>query len=223
MAAPVSTASGAAITTPAYEFDSLSLASDTLLSLGFWFRTNQQVVITHFGYFDEGCDGLETPHDVGVFDGSGALLAMTTINAGEAHPLDGHFRYRSIAPLELRPNTWYVIVATTGGPADQWGYGRSNDIHGLSVSPLISVPPLAGVFVYQSDDTLAFPTQQFGYQLYAGPNMLLAEAVTVPEPGSVALILAGAIAIALARPVKMKDSRGPSDENDRVRFVGNNG
>jgi hypothetical protein len=195
--ASVGAAFGDAIITPAYEFNSISLSSDTPISLGFWFQTNQAVVITDLGYFDETGNGFGMPHEVGLFDSAGALLTFTTLSAGEADPMIGHFRYRTIAPIELPSGTWYVLAATTSGPTDEWGYGHSDDISGLSISPLISVPWNAAAFVYQSDNTLRFPTERYGYQLYSGPNMLLADPAMVPEPGGIALVVVGGIALGL--------------------------
>jgi hypothetical protein len=195
--ASLNAAFGDIIKLPAYEFNSISIASDSPLSLGFWFKTNQAVVITDLGYFDDGGDGFGVPHNVGLFDPSGALLAFTTLGAGTIDPLDGHFRYRPITPIELPGESWYVIAATTGGPTDAWGYGHPYDINGLSISPFISVPSHAASFVYQCGNTLRFPTEQFGYQIYSGPNMLLAAPADVPEPGTIALIVVGAIALGL--------------------------
>lgn len=188
-----SVAFGSPIITPAYEFDSIAQASDTPLSLGFWFQTNQSVMVTSLGYFDDGGDGFGVSHRVGIFDPQGTLLFSTTLSAGTTDPLIGHFRYRSITPIELLPDTWYVIAATTGGPTDEWGYGNANGINGLTISPFISVPSNAAVFVYQSNNQLQFPTNQFGYQFYSGPNMLM----DTPEPCSLTLLLAVAMACGL--------------------------
>jgi Domain of unknown function (DUF4082)/PEP-CTERM motif len=195
IAASVGTTFGDTILAPAYEFGSISVASEDPFSLGFWFQTNQAVAVTDLGYFDDGGDGFGVPHTVGIFDSFGGLLTSTTLGAGTTDPLDGHFRYQPITPIQLSPGTLYLLAATTGGLTDQWGYGHSADIGGLTVSPLISVPPNAAVYV--PADTLQFPTMHWGYQFYAGPNMLLEEPATVPEPGSLALILVGAIALAL--------------------------
>jgi hypothetical protein len=175
--------------------------------LGVWFKTNEAVVITELGYFDNNGDGFGVPHEVGLFDSSGSLLAFTTLSAGNTDPLNGQFRYRPIAPIQLPSDTWYVIAATTGGPIDEWGYGHANVIDGLSISPLISVPSDAAVFVYQSGDTLLFPTERVGYQFYSGPNMLLAEAANVPEPGSIVLIISGAIVLGLSGFGQRRDQR----------------
>jgi hypothetical protein len=175
-----------------YEFDSLPITSDTRLTLGFLFQTTQAVAVTDLGYFDFEGDGFATSHEVGIF-GVDGLLTSTTVGAGIADPLLGHFRYHSIAPVQLSADTLYLLAATTGGPADNWGYGPANLIAGLQVSPFIVIPSDGSAFVYQADDTLQFPTEHFGYQLYAGPNMLLADAQAVPEPASFALMGMGGI------------------------------
>ena len=191
-----SAAFGNPIITPAYELDSIAQVSDTPLTLGFWFKTNQSVMVTSLGYFDDGDDGFGVPHQVGMFDPQGTLLFSTTLSAGTIDPLNGHFRYHSITPIELLPDTWYLIAATTGGPTDEWGYGKVNDINGINISPFIFVPSHAAVFVYQSNNQLQFPTQQFGYQFYSGPNMLL-DSESVPEPCSLTLMLVVAMAFGL--------------------------
>lgn len=184
---------------PAYDFDSIQVSQDAPLSFGFWFETNQAVLVSDLGYFDAGGDGFGTPHQVGIFGTDTNLLVSTTLGQGTTGTLIGDFRYAAINPILLLPDTWYLIAATSGGPEDPWGYGLAGAIDGLSVSPLIRVPRHASAFLYKGDDTepndiLDFPVNRYsGYQLYAGPNLLL-EATSAPEPGALG-ILAGAFTL----------------------------
>jgi hypothetical protein len=204
IAASVTSAFGSTITTSAYEFSSISVSSENrAYVLGFWFQTQAPVVITKLGYFDDSGNGFGVSHEVGLFGSSGALLTSTTLAAGTTDPLDGHFRYAAIQPIELPAGTSYLIAATSDGSTDPWGYGHPNDIAGLTISPLISVPSNAAVFV--DGNTLAFPTDRWGYQFYAGPNMQLTAAANVPEPGSLGLVLVGAIAIGFGGLRKLRN------------------
>jgi len=183
-------AASAAYSNPAYEFISTPISYDSQLSLGFQFTTTQSVDVTALGYWDYQDDGFATPHEVGIFDSEGNLVADAMLSAGTADPLVDQFRYAGINPVILGAGRTYTIAATTFGPFDPWaygnGYGLSPAIIGFSLNPEITVDTNGALFVYQSDNVLRDPTFHFSdYTVYAGPNFL------VPEPATFALIGAG--------------------------------
>jgi hypothetical protein len=184
----------------AYSFQTAPVSYDDQLSLGFEFRTTQAVAVYALGYYDEGANGFSTPHEVGIFDSAGALLASAFLDSGTGDPLLGEFRYHNITPLYLPADQFFTIAATSGGPADGWAYGlEGTSITGFVTDPAIQISRHAGVFLYQSDDTLRDPSEHFGYTIYGGPNFLLEP---VPEPGTG--ILLGSVILALLVVAKFR-------------------
>jgi hypothetical protein len=179
----------------AIEFTSAPVAHDSQLSLGFRFTTNEALDVTSLGYYDDNQDGFVTSHEVGIFDENGALLISAVLGAGSTASLDGHYRYVPVTPITLAANSSFVIAATTFGEADAYAYGiKDATIAGFVVDPRIDIASDAARFLYQNDNTLRLPTDQFGgYTIYGGPNFLLAatESSTVPEPANFSITLAG--------------------------------
>ena len=104
----VSTNAGASV---AYTFTSAPISYDTQLSLGFVFTANANFNVTSLGYYDDQGDGFLTPHEVGIFDSSGTLLASTTLAAGTSGALGPNdFRYQAITPLALVAGDTYTIA-----------------------------------------------------------------------------------------------------------------
>jgi hypothetical protein len=66
-------------------------------------------------------------------------------------------------------------------------------------NPAIHISEGAGVFMYQSDDTLRDPSEHYRYTIYGGPNFLLE---AVPEPGTG--ILFGSVILALLGTAKFR-------------------
>jgi len=58
-------------------------------------------VFDKVGYYDEDEDGFLTNHEVGIFDGDGALLISTVLNAGLTASLEGHYRYNAVSPITI--------------------------------------------------------------------------------------------------------------------------
>lgn len=174
----------------AYEFTTSPVITDdsSTYTLGVRFTTNTDVIITRLGYYDYLADGLNQAHSVGIFDGTGNLLASTTVPAGFAAALDGHYRYVSLTtPLALAAGTLYVVAGVNSGIADAYAYGHRGDapLTGFVTDPAITITDDAARFVQQGGTTLQFPTDEFKpYTFYGGPNFEIA----VPEPASLTLI-----------------------------------
>jgi hypothetical protein len=182
----------------AVEFTDAPVTHDTQLSLGFVFTTNQAIDITALGYYDEDGDGVQTNHEVGIFDTNGILLISTILSAGTSS-LEGHYRYNAVSPITLAANSTFTVAATTFGTADGWVYGNAgSQIAGFVVDPSITVASDAARFLYQDDNVLRVPTDHFGnFTIYGGPNFKLAavNGGEVPEPASVMLTFAGVAAL----------------------------
>jgi hypothetical protein len=178
----------------AVEFTDAFVAHDSQLSLGFVFTTNQEASVTALGYYDENKDGFLTNHEVGIFDSNGTLLVSAILEAGSGATLDGHYRYKTVTPINLAANETFVVVGTTYGFPDGWAFGSSSSLIGFVVDPRITVPSDAARFIYQNDNVLRVPTEHFGdFTIYGGPNFVLGNPVSgeVPEPATLTLTLAG--------------------------------
>lgn len=139
---------------------------------GWHFRVNSNITVTKLGCHDWGGDGLRASHPVGVWDmtGGGTLLAQVTVSAGTAAPLEGHFRYVTLATtLPLTPGRTYAIgwysAAETDEHASAYHAGS-----GLTIDPRIQVVGAAyatqhGVFVPPNFVSSTIP----GWG-YFGPN-----------------------------------------------------
>ena len=70
------------------------------------------VTVTDLEWFDPhgpAGAGLSTAHTVGIWNPAGALLTSIVIPAGVAAPLDGMFRFETVAPVNLPVGNGYVV------------------------------------------------------------------------------------------------------------------
>ena len=175
--------------------------------MGFIFATDTAIAVTGLGYYDYLGDGFATPHEVGIFDSGGNLLVSTSLVAGAVNPLEGGFRYQSIAPYALAAGESYILAATTNGPCDPWAYGHvGTAMTGFALDPSISIDPYAALFNYQSDDVLVSPRNHYSdYTIYAGPNLQIGS--PVPEPATAVFVLAPLTLLAFLRPGRAHSQR----------------
>jgi Domain of unknown function (DUF4082)/PEP-CTERM motif len=174
--------------TPALGFDLGSGVEDTngSWSLGWKFSTSSAINVTSLGIYDAGQNGLSETHEVGLYDASGNLLASGTVSNGD--PLLEGFRYTDITDILLAAGQEYYVVGVTG--TEQYAYDVDN------VTTLPGITFLQDAWIEST--TLAFPTSSDGISNgYFGANFL--GTTQVPEPGTLALLGAGVLALALAR------------------------
>jgi hypothetical protein len=76
------------------------------------------IEVTDLGYYDDGGDGLQREHTVGIFEkSSGQLVSDTVVIDGDSELEDG-FRYAAITPVVLKGGTTYVLAGSTSAPYD---------------------------------------------------------------------------------------------------------
>ncbi len=163
---------------------------------GWSFRPSANLEVVQLGF----CDGapysplgLTEPHDVGIFDASGALIVSATVPAGTSASLVDNFWYVPIPPTALWKGQVYTIGALLPAP---W----SDVILDSDVPP--GQPPaitldqritwLQGVSDYPGAPVLTFPTSPccgtlfgfFGPTFYiSGANPIVKVAIDV-KPGT---------------------------------------
>ena len=142
---------------PALDFTSLGRGFDYTqgsYSLGWTFRTNSSITITHLGFYDDLKNGVVGSHPVGIYDlTTHALLTSATVSS--ADPLTGFFRYTPVAPVTLAAGRDYTIQAVTG--TDRY----VGDVNTTVMNPAITFTGIA--LDYNSSATsIVFPTSFTG-------------------------------------------------------------
>jgi hypothetical protein len=148
--------------------------------LGYSFTANSAIQVIGLGIYDDnGSNGLNSAHDVGLWDSQGNLLASATVPAGTAGTLITNFMFASISPLQLTAGQTYTVGAeVTVAQGDNWVADPTN----FDVAPDITY--LSREYDTYSG-TLIEPTFAGSNSIgYFGGNIEFASAV--PEPSSIA-------------------------------------
>ena len=163
------------------------------------------VRVTALGIWDEGSNGLLASHAVGLWNGTGTLLASTTVPAGTAADTavpsvqgDGRWLFEDIADIVL-PIGHFVLGSTSTGDdfrANQAGFILDPDLANFDPAQ------------FAVGANLQFPDLdaegQLGISLF-GPNFLLEPVVTpVPLPASLALLGVGLLGFGARRAIRKR-------------------
>jgi hypothetical protein len=158
-------------------------------TLGWSFTVNSTITIGSLGLWNEGSQALHSSHDVGLWTGTGSLLATTTITTASSpvpsNSGDGQWLFNTITPLTLNPGS-YVIGA-------QYAQTDPDQIRALTTATTISQI----TFEHERDigsSSLAFPTNSFpSFDAgIFGPNLLT---TAVPEPSSAIIAVFDAVGV----------------------------
>jgi hypothetical protein len=175
-------------------------------TLGFKFSANQNLNVTELGMFDFGGDGPGTNRQVGIFDVVGnsyTLVTSTHFLASEtATHTEGLFSYHDVADVTLLTGHTYALVASGYYGGDQSPLAlRSNTVFNG-----ITYQTSAYNAIFDASDNFALPLSSYEvgpqYYTYMGANFIWNNdaPVSVPEPGSLALMGLGSFGLfALAR------------------------
>jgi hypothetical protein len=184
VALPVPGFAGLAVdfTTPGQDFN------NGQWSLGWEFHVLAPFTVTQLGFYDDGKNGLAEAHDVGIWDPNGNLMVTGTVQPGD--PLVSWWRWTSVTPVVLLPDTGYVIAGVTG-LIDNYTW----DPEGFVTDPRIQF----AVNRYLASAALVYPVSvdpnvSVGF---FGPNFS-DEGAAIPEPATSALIGGGLLAVVLA-------------------------
>ena len=177
-----------------------TLRTDGGFTVGYGFVVGPvDLMVSKLGIYDYQSNGLLVAHDVGLWTSGGALLGSVTVSSGLSGELIGEFRYTDLSsPIVLTSGSSYILGAfysATGGEPFRDRSDTSN-----------KWPTMNSIYAtfFQSGNTswalldanaLGVPTYgPFGGNGFIGPNLYIA---VVPEPSSLALLLAGATAMGL--------------------------
>ena len=159
-------------------------------SHGWEFTANASILVTHLGLYDEGDDGMNLSHPIGIYRLSDeALLTSGTVNAGVGDTLIDSFRYVDTPDITLDIGETYVIAYYSATAISDTVLTSAT---GLSVDPVITYGPLRRLEI--STGGLVLPTSLTSDDRI-GPNFLF----EIPEPTTLTLAGLGLIGVACVR------------------------
>jgi hypothetical protein len=177
-------------------------------TMGWSFEPNDELSLTHLGFFDAQGDGLDVSHRVGLWTADGDLLAEAYVPSGtDASLLDG-YRYVEIGSLALHAGQTYIIGATA-----VWTESDQNGLRILDTYPTYNVEPaslavddnltLTSYWRFVDEDgglpplppgELHYPSTEFPDGYFLAPNFAF---TVVPEAGTLVMVCTGATLMAL--------------------------
>lgn len=167
---------------------------------GWSFTVNQTETYNYLGVWDsdlnfigENTNGLELPHEVGLWDSNGDLLTSTTIQSGTASMAvfptvdpPGVFRWEPIDGITLSPGETYYLGAFYCTSSDCIpGFTNDVDLFGIETSANFSPNINFNSSTFVSSFSFTFPGGEFaisspGIGIF-GPNI----AQSIPEPTTI--------------------------------------
>jgi hypothetical protein len=193
LAATAIVSASAAVAAPAWEFTSPGQDfSNGTWNFAYSFSVNTAVAATGLGYYASPTNGQVANNPVALYEcsditcsGTGTLIASAIVT--NVYALVGHFRYVTVAPVNLTPGVGYQVAGVSNGNNYTW-----NNI-GFAPNPLVN-------FTYGQDRWLSTGTLQFlptvqgiTNEGFWGPNVFLGAPTfaNVPEPTTWAMLIAG--------------------------------
>jgi hypothetical protein len=157
-------------------------------TVGWEFTLSSPMMLNGLGFWDHGSDGLDHPHEVGIWNTANpsSPLATTIITSGSTPVASsssaGLWLFNSVSSLTLSPGT-YVVGATI--VANDTDLQRFN----ATASLIPDATFVQALDIGASVLTYPLPASVFNDGVF-GPNL---EVSAVPEPTSAAILLCGMI------------------------------
>jgi len=90
-------------------------------TVGSKFTVGANVFVDKLGFEDQLLNGLASPHQVGLWNSSGTLLASVTVQSGTGSLLIGNWRYETLpTPVKLTAGSTYIVGAQVTNGGDKW-------------------------------------------------------------------------------------------------------
>jgi hypothetical protein len=180
LATPAMTSFNTGLVFPAYSLNE---------TVGWQFSvaTGAGVTVNSLGWWDQTLGTpLSSSHLVGIWNMSGQLLGSASVGTNDA--LNGAFRYTSLSSFVLAGGATYLI-----GGVDSTADG---DTYTTSVTALVTDPLITFIGAARSNVNAGFAAPlaiAAGVQGRFGPNFdfTVNSVSAVPEPGALAMMLAG--------------------------------
>jgi hypothetical protein len=159
-------------------------------SIGWTFDVLEPLTVTGLGWYNQGGDGLEAAHMVGIW-GPGpdyALLQSVTVPAGTAASMSGPFRNVPIPQITLAPGKGYTVGGQTatglverivGGDTPFSTVSQSVDFRVTFVAPVTTV----------GDPSFTRPSFRLGDWGFYGPSFSVVPAPPTPTPAPDPLVI----------------------------------
>ena len=84
---------------------------------GWSFRPTVDIKVSALGLYDDGHDGLRSPHRAAIIDTESRKPVVETVVQGRS-PLDGDFRWEPVGPVVLKGGHEYALVWDCPSPSD---------------------------------------------------------------------------------------------------------
>jgi hypothetical protein len=170
------------------------------------FTLSSPIAVGALGLWDEGANGLQNGHQLGLWASDGSLLASTLITTANSTPVAssstaGDWRFTPISPLTLGPGD-YVLGATFRNLGDvdlfRDGAGSALLLSFIPGASFVGADDAVALFANQQQVPLQFPGLLSGDPSAAklGANLLVIEAAGVPEPSSLLVLGSGLAGLA---------------------------
>ncbi|MDD5556975.1 MAG: DUF4082 domain-containing protein [bacterium] len=151
-------------------------------SVGWRFDVLQPVTVTGLGWYDQGGDGLEEAHTVGLWGPDRALRHSATVPSGSSASLVGQFRTVALPAFTLSPGKGYTVGGRTVAGVTERITGGDSPFSTVSQTVDPRIRYVAPVTTVDNPD-FARPDFPLGDWGFYGPSFSVLPAPTpVPKP-----------------------------------------